>query len=780
MRRGLLGIVFVVGWLTCACLLQAAYEAPNPLYNPPTNYYNPALGTGLTLRSNLHTIISTGFVGRSYGDSRWNMATVDSDGVTKKTSIDQDPNNPNNIILIYNNASIPGTWDAGATWNREHEWPKHWLGVTSAQVSNTYIGPASDSFELRPSNPNVNSSRNDDGYGLYPYAGSYGANSGFWYPSTADAGEVARTMFYMATRYFNPSNPLRGTDIQNLELVNGAPTTFNMGDLNSFLHWNYEYGVDNFERRRNQYIYGSSGDLTDHALNPKYYQGNRNPYIDHPEYVWAVFGTDKDGSGNIINNSQLSLGTGVVGADGSSSAAVDLGRIMVNGTFGTSNVNFNKTGNDPTTFDLTTAGSAAIGGSGPNNLFAGAGQGIDFGTQSRTITVGLNASTSTGGLKNGVVTLHNTDLTTSGGGHGSADGNDTINVSGAVLNQRVVTPSASNVNFGSVVVGATVNNNFNLTTTGDDNSFTRVNVAGSSTADSNGMQITGSTALFNSAASTSSRSLGGTLSSVGNKTGSLSLAVSTAENGGAGLAGEGAYSAISVGYSATVLDHANASFSGTQDTDSITIDLGVFAKGTGMHQAAFSLFNLITTVGFTAGLDLNSILGNGDTSELTTTLASFQNLAAGSSSAYFADLNTDITGNFSASYSLGLSDNALLPGATAQAAPLTLTLTGIVKLTAGDFNFDQHVDSSDIASLLSALTDLSDYESQNNLTPQDMLDLGDLNSDGAFNNADLQAFLNLLLSGHGSTASVPEPASLGLLVLGSLCMLGVRARRRVA
>ncbi len=56
--------------------------------------------------------------------------------------------------------------------------------------------------------------------------------------------------------------------------------------------------------------------------------------------------------------------------------------------------------------------------------------------------------------------------------------------------------------------------------------------------------------------------------------------------------------------------------------------------------------------------------------------------------------------------------------------------------------------------------------------------LGDVNGDGIFNNADLQALLNLLKNGDGST-SVPEPASLLLLALGGLVLLRTKARSRV-
>ena len=798
-RRQFTAVWIIIALLGCRAA-QAAYEVPTvTAYNAPTTYYSTAIGSGLTLRGNLHNIISANFTMVSYGNSRWAMGSggTDSAGTHPGGEIDQDPNNPNNIRLIYTNTSVSGVWAQGVngTWNREHVWPKNWLNLTSSQVSNTYKGPASDLFELWPADPQVNSARSNDGYGYYPattgtYSGStgpFGANSfggnTYWFPNVVDAGEVARSIFYMATRYFTPSNSSRGTDIQNLEIINGQPTTYNMGDLNSLLHWNYEYGVDNFERRRNAYIYGQSFGSSTNDLNPNYFQGNRNPYIDHPEYVWAVYGTDKDGGGNVINNSQIYVGASGPASDGSSTATVDLGRVMVNGTLGTSSVAFNKTGADPTTFNISASGNAVITASTVGSFshpVVGVGQGIDFGSQSGTLTVGLSASTSTNGLKSGTFTVHNSDLTTSGSGHGSADGNDTINISGAVLSKRAVTPSTTNVAFGSVIVGATVGQSVNLTTTGDDNSFTQVNVAGSSSADGNGVQITGSTALFNSTASTSSRNLGGTLTGAGSKSGSLSLAVTTAENGGSGLAGEGAYSSIAVGYSATVLDHANASFSGASDTNSLTIDLGRLGQNTGaggVHEAGFNLYNLEATAGFTAGLALNSIAPSGSVGSLaaiSTNLAAFNNLAAGGHSIFDTDVDTSSLGMFSVTYNLGVSDQAL-PGATSN-TPLTLTVMATVNAYApGDFNLDHHVDSADIGPMLQALTDASGYELQYGVSPTELAEIGDVDNDGSMTNADLQALENELIAGQGSSTSVPEPTSLVLLGLGSLFLL--RGRR---
>jgi hypothetical protein len=69
-----------------ASAARGAYEPPNPGYNPPVGYYNSATGTGTTLRTTLHNIITADFNSISYGDARYALAITD-----------QDPNNPRNI-----------------------------------------------------------------------------------------------------------------------------------------------------------------------------------------------------------------------------------------------------------------------------------------------------------------------------------------------------------------------------------------------------------------------------------------------------------------------------------------------------------------------------------------------------------------------------------------------------------------------------------------------------------------------------------------------------------
>jgi hypothetical protein len=113
--------------------------------------------------------------------------------------------------------------------------------------------------------------------------------------------------------------------------------------------------------------------------------------------------------------------------------------------------------------------------------------------------------------------------------------------------------------------------------------------------------------------------------------------------------------------------------------NTLTFDFGTFGVGGPTQSQLLSLTNLVTTASFTAGLDLDSIVGSGDTAVLSTNLATFSNLAAGTSSFFdvFFDLST--IGSFSANYTLRLSDQNLA-GATNQT--LTLMLLGeVVNLT---------------------------------------------------------------------------------------------------
>lgn len=392
-------------------------------YNAPATYYNSATGTGATLKSQLQTIISS-MTGVNYGNARYSAPITDVD-----------PNNSNNVILMYNRASVSSTWDSGATWNREHIWPVSRLGVSDP--GNTTTNLSSDQFNLRPANPSINSSRGNKPFGLDTNTGSYGHNGSYFFPGDADAGDTARAQFYMSTRY------------GQLVLTDGTPSGTQMGDLSSLVAYHYRDVPDTFERRRNHAIYGLAGENSP-AINNPYRQSNRNPYVDHPEYVWSVF-VDQQ------NDSQLYVG-GSPNANGGSNVNLNLGSVLVGAAVPSAqNVNLTKTGLDGTYYEVTASGSAISSVTGRYNAFPV----LTSGTSSRTLSVGLNTNTATAGLRSGAVTINNLDITTAGGtGRGANDGNDTINLALNVLDHA--NPSFSlagdsnslTYDFGTVLLGS--------------------------------------------------------------------------------------------------------------------------------------------------------------------------------------------------------------------------------------------------------------------------------------------------------------------------------------
>ena len=226
--------------------------------------------------------------------------------------------------------------------------------------------------------------------------------------------------------------------------------------------------------------------------------------------------------------------------------------------------------------------------------------------------------------------------------------------------------------------------------------------------------------------------------------------------------------------STNVLAHAHPSFTTPSSTGSTTINFGVRAAnsaalGLGTPTASFSIRNLVDAAGatFSSALDLDSIAGSGSTSLLTTNLATFSNLAAGSFSNFTANLNTGTYGAFTATYTLNLSDENL-PGAQ-PTAPLTLTLTGQIAM-AGDSNIDGVVNALDFNALASDFGQAGQNWGG-----------GDFNGDGTVNTIDFTAMAQDFGNSYNPnpapalTSLVPEPGAFA--ALGVLALLVPRRRK---
>ena len=92
-------------------------------------------------------------------------------------------------------------------------------------------------------------------------------------PGPSRRGDVARALFYMDLRYDGSEG---GTP--DLELVDRTTAIGerHLGHLCQLVVWHGEDLVDDAERRRNDVIFA--------------WQGNRNPFVDHPEWVRSIWG----------------------------------------------------------------------------------------------------------------------------------------------------------------------------------------------------------------------------------------------------------------------------------------------------------------------------------------------------------------------------------------------------------------------------------------------------------------------------------------------------------
>lgn len=199
--------------------------------------------------------------------------------------------NPYVILLYYtqnDNDSMQQLWnhyhtletkfgipESQQSWDKEHIWAKSNGFPSSGQ-------PAySDLHHLRASDRKNNNTRsslpfadvisgasNVNDFSGTP-SGKKGTNNGtsVYEPYSIYKGDVARALLYMATCYSSMLSLTTGKDSSGGK----------WGFLSTLLKWNLEDAPDEFEIRRNSLV--------------QLYQGNRNPFIDHPEYACRIYST---------------------------------------------------------------------------------------------------------------------------------------------------------------------------------------------------------------------------------------------------------------------------------------------------------------------------------------------------------------------------------------------------------------------------------------------------------------------------------------------------------
>ncbi len=262
---GTLSAYFSHPGLTGSSAFALVGTNPDPDPDPgdpsiPAGYYDPAAGrTGAALATALHGIID--------GNARLTYTQVWE--ALKVT--DADPNNSANVIEFYSGRSVPKSTNGGNAddWNREHTWPQ------SHGDFGTASGPGTDLHHLRPEDVTVNSTRGnkdfDNGGSAVAQCSDCFTDADSFEPRDSVKGDVARGLMYMAVRYEG------GDGFADLELNNSINgTTPYLGKISVLLAWHAADPVTAAERARNGKVYAD-------------YQGNRNPFIDHPEYAEAIW-----------------------------------------------------------------------------------------------------------------------------------------------------------------------------------------------------------------------------------------------------------------------------------------------------------------------------------------------------------------------------------------------------------------------------------------------------------------------------------------------------------
>ncbi|MBF4493291.1 endonuclease [Flavobacterium sp. MR2016-29] len=252
----------------------------------PSGYYTTATGTGYTLKTQLYNIIK-GHTDNGYAGLYTTYQTSDVDNFYE---------NDGTVLDIYSenpSGTDPYNYSTGTTqrcgnysvegdcYNREHIIPQSVFNEQSPMVADAHF--------ITPTDGKVNGMRSNYPHGTVSaatYTSQNGSKLGsssvsgysgtVFEPVNAFKGDIARMYFYFATRY---ENTVSG---YSYAMFDGSSNkVFTTAFLNVLLAWNAQDPVSAREIARNNAIYAR--------------QGNRNPYIDHPEYVTQIWGGTSSG-----------------------------------------------------------------------------------------------------------------------------------------------------------------------------------------------------------------------------------------------------------------------------------------------------------------------------------------------------------------------------------------------------------------------------------------------------------------------------------------------------
>lgn len=250
----------------------------------PSGYYSSANGlSGAALKSALSSIITNGHQDKGY-NGLWTAY--------KTTDIDKNYENDGSILDIYSERSTSsdpynfspvsdqcGTYSTeGNCYNREHIVPQSLFNEASPMRNDIHF--------IRATDGKVNGMRSNYPFGKVgntTFTSQNGSklgsssSSGFsgtvFEPIDEFKGDVARMVFYFVTRYQSQLSSFSSGNMLGSSAFPGLQTW----ELNVLLAWHNQDPVSQAEITRNNASYT--------------FQGNRNPFIDNPNYVNQIWGS---------------------------------------------------------------------------------------------------------------------------------------------------------------------------------------------------------------------------------------------------------------------------------------------------------------------------------------------------------------------------------------------------------------------------------------------------------------------------------------------------------
>ncbi len=269
----------------------------------PEGYYDSATGSGYTLKTQLHNIIDNHTV-VSY-DALWtHFQSTDVDNYYENNGspldmYSENPTGPDPYNWTFVADQCGNYSGEGSCYNREHSFPKSWFNDASPMYSDIfhlyltdgYVNGKRSNWPFGEVNAPTWTSQNGSKVGPCSYPGYTGT---VFEPIDEFKGDFARSYFYMATRY---EDVVSGWSSAMLD--GSADKVYTDWALNMLIEWHTNDPVSQKEIDRNNIIYSDV-------------QGNRNPFIDNPNYVYQIWGGNPVPSINFVTASQQieeSIGT---------------------------------------------------------------------------------------------------------------------------------------------------------------------------------------------------------------------------------------------------------------------------------------------------------------------------------------------------------------------------------------------------------------------------------------------------------------------------------------